>query len=83
MRIQIKAEIFWLWRLLDSEEEEIEILFQRRRDAKSAIRFLIKTLKRKGWPPQMIVADKLKSYKRDERMLLKRTEHHYHKQLIT
>jgi len=37
MRVKIKGEIFWLWRLVDSDGEEIEVLLQRRRDAKAAI----------------------------------------------
>ena len=44
VRLKIKGEVFWLWRLVDSEGEEIEILLQRRRNAKAAIRFLKKAL---------------------------------------
>ncbi len=40
VRLKIKGEIFWLWRLIDSTGEEIEILLQKRRNAKAAIRFL-------------------------------------------
>ena len=51
MRIKIKGEIFWLWRLVDNDGEEIEILLQRRRNAKAAIRFLKRALKMVGVLP--------------------------------
>ncbi|WP_083821306.1 DDE-type integrase/transposase/recombinase [Candidatus Odyssella thessalonicensis] len=50
----------WLWRLIDSEGEEIDVLLQRRRNAKSAIRFLKRALKKLGVSPRVIVTDKLK-----------------------
>ena len=34
VRMKINGEIFWLWRLVDSSGEEIEILLQKRRNAK-------------------------------------------------
>lgn len=81
MRVKIKGEVFWLWRLVDSEGEEIEILLQRRRDAKSAIRFLKKALKRTGFSPRVMVTDKLRSYNKVHRVLFKRSEHRFHKRL--
>ena len=41
--------------LADSEEEEIEVLLQKRREAKSVIRFLKKALKWTGRPPRFMV----------------------------
>lgn len=81
MRVKIKGEIFWLWRLIDGEGEEIEILLQKRRNAISAIRFLKKTLKRTGAPPRVMITDKLRSYKKAHRVLLKSAEHRSHKRL--
>lgn len=81
MRVKIKGEIFWLWRLVDSDGEEIEVLLQRRRDAKSAIRFLKKALKRTGAAPRVMFTDKLRSYKKAHRVLLRKSEHHSHKRL--
>ena len=40
VRVTIKGEVFWLWRLIDSLGEEIEVLLQKRRNARAAIRFL-------------------------------------------
>ncbi len=81
VRVKIKGEVFWLWRLVDSTGEEIEILLQRRRNAKSAIRFLKKALKRIGQPPRVMVTDKLKSYNKAHRVLLRTSEHRSHKRL--
>lgn len=81
MRFKIKGEVFWLWRLVDAEGEEIEVLLQRRRDAKSAIRFLKKALKRTGSPPRFMVTDKLRSYNKAHRVILKKSEHRSHKRL--
>lgn len=81
MRVKIKGEVFWLWRLVDSDGEEIEVLLQRRRDANSAIRFLKKALKRTGNPPRVMVTDKLRSYNKAHRVLLKKSEHRSHKRL--
>lgn len=81
MRIKIKEEIFWLWRLIDGEGEEIEVLLQKRRNAPSALRFLKKALKRTGIPPRIMITDKLRSYKKAHRILLKSSEHRSHKRL--
>ncbi len=81
VRLKIKGEIFWLWRLIDSDGEEIEILLQKRRNAKAAIRFLKRALKRLGFCPRVMVTDKLRSYVKAHRVLLKSTEHRSHKRL--
>ena len=44
VRMKINGEIFWLWRLVDSLGEEFEILLQKRRNTKAAVRFLKKAL---------------------------------------
>ncbi len=44
MNIKIKGEVFILWRAVDSEGHELEVLLQKRRNKKSAIRFLSKLL---------------------------------------
>ena len=81
MRVTIKGEVFWLWRLIDSQGEEIDILLQKRRNAKAALRFLRGALKRIGSCPRILVTDKLRSYKKAHRLLLKSTEHRSHKRL--
>lgn len=81
MRVTIKGEVFWLWRLIDSQGEEINILLQRRRNAKAALRFLRGALKGMGSCPRVLITDKLRSYKKAHRLLLKSTEHCSHKRL--
>ena len=81
MRVLIKGKVFWLWRLIDSEGEEIEVLLQKKRNAKAAIRFLRKALRLTGIQPRILVTDKLRSYKKAHRVLLKATEHRSHKRL--
>ena len=81
MRVKIKGTIFWLWRLVDADGEEIDVLLQKRRNAKSAIRFLKKSLKRTETLPRVMITDKLRSYKKTHRVLMKSTEHRSHKRL--
>ena len=81
VRVTIKGEVFWLWRLIDSLGEEIEVLLQKRRNAKAAIRFLKKALKNLGFPPRVMITDKLRSYIKAHRVLLKSVEHRSHKRL--
>ncbi|RYE13378.1 MAG: IS6 family transposase [Sphingobacteriaceae bacterium] len=81
MRVKIKGEVYWLWRLIDGDGEEIEVLLQRRRNAKAAVRFLKKALKIIGAVPRIMITDKLRSYKKAHRVLLKSSEHRSHKRL--
>ena len=81
VRLKIKGEIFWLWRLIDSTGEEIEILLQKRRSAKAAIRFLKRTLKKIGVSPRVMITDKLRSYRKAHCVLFKSVEHRSHKRL--
>ncbi|WP_051908713.1 DDE-type integrase/transposase/recombinase [Candidatus Odyssella acanthamoebae] len=67
--------------MIDGEGEEIDVLLQRRRNAKSAIRFLKRALKKLGMSPRVMVTDKLRSYKKAHRILLKSAEHRSHKRL--
>jgi len=81
VRIKINGTGYWLWRLVDSEGEDIEILVQKKRNAKAAVRFLKEALHTAGFPPRVMVTDKLKSYKAAKKSILKSTEHRSHKRL--
>ena len=81
VRVKIKGDIFWLWRLIDSEGKEIDVLLQKRRNAKSAIRFLKRSLKKLGISLRVMVTDKLRSYRKAHRVLLKSSQHRAHKRL--
>jgi putative transposase len=59
--VKINGETRCLWRAVDHEGEVLEAFVSRRRDRKSALKFLRKLLKRHG-PAKAIVMDKLRSY---------------------
>jgi len=81
VRIKMKGIGYWLWRLVDTEGEEIEILVQKKRNAKAAVRFLKKALHTVGFSPRVMITDKLKSYKAAKKSILKSTEHRSRKRL--
>lgn len=80
MTIKINGEYFILWRAVDSDGHELDIFLQKRRNKKSAIRFLTRLLG--CYPsPRVIVTDKLKSYIKPIRQMCPRAEHRSHKGL--
>ena len=80
MNIKIKGEVFILWRAVDSEGHELEVLMQKRRNKKSAIRFLSRLLG--NYPdPRVIVTDKLRSYIKPVKLMCPKTQHRTHKRL--
>jgi len=52
----------YLWRAVDHEGEVLDILVQRRRDTRAALRLMRKLLKKQGFAPKLLVSDKLRSY---------------------
>lgn len=62
MAVLISGTRFWLWRAVDDEGEVLDLLVQRRRDAKAAARLMRKLLKKQGFAPALLVTDKLRSY---------------------
>ena len=80
MSIKINGEHFVLWRAVDSEGQELDVFLQKRRNKKSAIRFLTRLLG--CYPsPKVIVTDKLKSYIKPIRNMCPTKEHRSHKGL--
>ena len=59
--VKINGETHYLWRAVDHEGEVLESYVTKRRDRKSALKFLRKTMKRFG-PPHVIVTDLLRSF---------------------
>ena len=51
-----------LWRAVDDEGEVLDLLVQRRRDAKAAAKLMRKLLKKQGFAPKTLVTDRLRSY---------------------
>ena len=60
--VVIGGKRFWLWRAVDDEGEVLDLLVQRRRDKNAAVRLMRKLLKKQGFPPDVLVTDKLRSY---------------------
>jgi len=60
--ITIRGQLHYLWRAVDQDGEVIDILVQKRKDKRSALRFFKKLLKQQGRTPFELVTDKLKSY---------------------
>src|SRR5207244_78211 len=62
MVVRIAGERMYLWRAVDHEGEVLEMLVQRRRDGRAALRLMRKLLKKQGFAPKLLVTDKLGSY---------------------
>jgi transposase-like protein len=62
MVVRIAGGRVYLWRAVDDEGEVLDILVQRRRDTRSALRLMRKLLKKQGFVPKFLVTDKLRSY---------------------
>ena len=61
MCLVINKKKHWLWRAVDQDGYELDILFQSRRNKKAAKRFFRKLLKGLQYVPRVIITDKLKS----------------------
>lgn len=60
--VKIDGVHHYLWRAVDHEGEVLEFCVTKRRDRKSALRFLKKAMKRHG-NPEVVVTDRLVSYR--------------------
>src|SRR5262249_20869909 len=60
--IRVAGVRMYLWRAVDHEGEVLDMLVQRRRDTRAALRLMRKLLKKQGFPPKLLVTDKLRSY---------------------
>jgi putative transposase len=56
------AKQMYLWRAVDCEGEVLDILVQRRRNKKAALKLMRKLLRKQGFVPDAFVTDKLPSY---------------------
>jgi putative transposase len=73
--IKINGVLHYLWRAVDQDGDEIDILVQKRKDKKAAKRFFRSLLKGQQATPLKIVTDKLKSYSAAKRELIPSIEH--------
>src|SRR5712671_7182497 len=59
MVVRIAGQHMYLWRAVDHEGEVLEILVQRRRDKRAAVRLMRKLLRKQGFAPKQVTTDKL------------------------
>src|ERR1700682_6170348 len=62
MVVRIAGKRMYLWRAVDHEGEVLDILVQRRRDKRAALRLMRKLLRKQGFAPTLLTTDKLGSY---------------------
>jgi transposase-like protein len=62
MVVRIAGQRVYLWRAVEHEGEVLDMLVQRRRDGRAALRLMRKLLKKQGFAPKLLVTDKLRSY---------------------
>jgi len=62
MVVRIAGKRMYLWRAVDQEGEILDMLVQRRRDSRAALRLMRKLLRKQGFVPKLLVTDKLRSY---------------------
>jgi putative transposase len=79
--IRINGATHYLWRAVDQDGNILDILVQRRRDKRAAVRFLRKLLGGLHYVPRVVITDKLASYAAAKREILPSIEHRQHKRL--
>src|SRR6059036_2921412 len=62
MVVRIAGKRMYLWRAVDHEGEILDMLVQRRRDKRAALRLMRKLLRKQGFTPKLLITDKLGSY---------------------
>src|SRR3954462_12522999 len=62
MVVRIAGRHMYLWRAVDHEGEVLDMLVQRRRDKRAALRLMRKLLRKQGFAPKLLITDKLGSY---------------------
>ena len=62
MAVVIGGKQSWLWRTVDSKGEVLDLLVQRRRNKAVAAKLMRRLLKKQGFPPDVIITDKLRFY---------------------
>jgi putative transposase len=60
--VRINGKTYYLWRAVDHEGEVLEVFVTKKRDRKAALKFVKRTMKRYG-SPEVIVTDRLRSYR--------------------
>src|SRR5260370_13768643 len=62
MVVGIGGRRMYLWRAVDHEGEILDVLLQRRRDRRAAVKLMRKLLRKHGFAPKTVTTDQLRSY---------------------
>ena len=62
MVVRIAGKRMYLWRAVDHEGEILDVLLQRRRDRRAAVKLMRKLLRKHGFAPKRVTTDQLRSY---------------------
>jgi putative transposase len=81
VHLKIGGRTYYLWRAVDRNGVELDILVQQRRNTEAACAFLRRVVRTVGARPRVVVTDKLRSYRAALRKLLPSVEHRQHKGL--
>jgi putative transposase len=73
--IKINGAVHYLWRAVDQDSDELDIIVQKRRNKKAAMKFFRKLLKGQQAAPLKIVTDKLRSYSAAKREIMPSVDH--------
>lgn len=75
MFIKINGVLHFLWRAVDQDGDELDILVQKRRNKKAALKFFEKLLTGQQALPLRMVTDKLRSYSAAKRETMPSVDH--------
>jgi putative transposase len=81
LQLKMNGKTRYLWRAVDRDGVELDILVHHRRNAEAACMFLRRLLRTVGAVPRVVVTDKLRSYRAALAELLPQVEHRQHKGL--
>lgn len=73
--IKINGVLHYLWRAVDQDGDEIDILVQKRKNKAAAMHFFKRLLKGQAGTPLKVVTDKLASYSAAKKELIPSVEH--------
>jgi putative transposase len=62
MYVRIDGRWVYLWRAVDAEGEVLDVLVQRKRDKRAAVRLIRKLLRKQGFAPGTVVTGHLRAY---------------------
>jgi len=71
----VRGERCYLWRAVDQDGDLLDVLVQKRKDKRAAMRFFKKIMKRQGRSARQLITDKLPSYGAARKELMPTSKH--------